>query len=78
MTSALPRCLGIAPAVARVSHNFLRLLGHGRTFINVCGYHPLCSSESQDDFRLRRLNSLLDFLVCSLITEDPNMVKDPL
>ncbi|GFW28014.1 hypothetical protein TNCV_768941 [Trichonephila clavipes] len=42
--------------------------GRGSIFVNVCSYHTLCSSEGQGDFRLRRLDSLLVFLIGSLIT----------
>ncbi|GFV45930.1 hypothetical protein TNCV_1977661 [Trichonephila clavipes] len=38
----------------------------------------LCSSEGQRDFRLRRLDSLLDLLFDSLIAEDLNMTWDPM
>ncbi|GFW31131.1 hypothetical protein TNCV_2577131 [Trichonephila clavipes] len=32
--------------------------GHGSTFLNVCGYKVICSSEGQGDFQLRRVGSL--------------------
>ncbi|GFW57649.1 hypothetical protein TNCV_2925681 [Trichonephila clavipes] len=80
MASALSRCLGIEYAVVRVSRGFPKALGffldHGNAFVNVCGYIPLCYSEGQGNFRLRRLGSLLGFLVGSLIIGDPNMTWD--
>ncbi|GFV70619.1 uncharacterized protein TNCV_3842001 [Trichonephila clavipes] len=75
--SALSRCLGIEPTVPGVSHGFPRLLvslGQDSTFINVCRYNALWCSEDQGDFRLRRLGSLLGFLVGFLIAGDPNMI----
>ncbi|GFW40440.1 hypothetical protein TNCV_1019981 [Trichonephila clavipes] len=53
-------------------------LGHGSTFVNVCGCNAVCSSEGQRDFRLIRLSSLLSFLVGSLIAGDPNMIWNSL
>ncbi|GFT67452.1 hypothetical protein TNCV_2360651 [Trichonephila clavipes] len=58
--------------------NALGLMVHGSTFVNVCGYNAFCSYEGQMDFRLRRLGSLLGFLVCSLIVGNPNMTWGPL
>ncbi|GFT89349.1 hypothetical protein TNCV_4386421 [Trichonephila clavipes] len=72
----LSRCLGVRPAVPKVSHGFPKLvvfLGHGSTFVNVCGYNVLCSSKGQGSFRLRRLGSLLGFLDGSLTVRDPNL-----
>ncbi|GFW98996.1 uncharacterized protein TNCV_1782151 [Trichonephila clavipes] len=43
-------------------------LGHDSIFINGCGNNDFCSSESQGDFRLSQLGSLIGFLVGSLIT----------
>ncbi|GFY34625.1 hypothetical protein TNCV_1373161 [Trichonephila clavipes] len=40
--------------------------GHCNTFVNVCGYNALCSTEGQGGFRLRRLGSL--------IAVDPNEI----
>ncbi|GFS63125.1 hypothetical protein TNCV_3743601 [Trichonephila clavipes] len=40
ISSALSRCLGIGPKVARVSHGFPKLFvfgGHGSICVNVCG-----------------------------------------
>ncbi|GFU08461.1 hypothetical protein TNCV_2495531 [Trichonephila clavipes] len=78
---ALFRCLGIEPAVAKVSHDFPRLLafwGHGSTFVKVCGYNALCSSEGQEDFQLRRLSSLFGISVDSLIARNLDMAWGPL
>ncbi|GFT69349.1 hypothetical protein TNCV_2142641 [Trichonephila clavipes] len=75
--SALSRCLGIEPTMARVSKD-LSFLGHGSIFVNVCGNNTFCCSEGQRDFRLRRLGSLLCFLIDSLIAVDPNMTWERL
>ncbi|GFX69069.1 hypothetical protein TNCV_4945691 [Trichonephila clavipes] len=32
---------------------FTALFCYGGSFVNVCGYNTLCSSEGQGDFRLR-------------------------
>ncbi|GFT33768.1 hypothetical protein TNCV_4382831 [Trichonephila clavipes] len=58
--------------------NVLGLLVHDSIFINGCKNNSLCFSESQRDFQLGRLGSLLDFLIGSLITRDLNMTWDPL
>ncbi|GFW62773.1 hypothetical protein TNCV_2625361 [Trichonephila clavipes] len=50
----------------------LGVLGHGSKFINVCGYNALRSFEGQGDFPLRRLDSLHDFMIGSLISKDSN------
>ncbi|GFW41534.1 hypothetical protein TNCV_4034511 [Trichonephila clavipes] len=37
----------------------LGFLDLGSTFVNVCGYNAICSSEGQGDSRLKRHGSLL-------------------
>ncbi|GFU38505.1 hypothetical protein TNCV_2434481 [Trichonephila clavipes] len=56
----------------------LGLLCHDSIFVNECGNKALCSSESQGDYRLEGLGSLLGLSVGPLIGRDPNMPSDPL
>ncbi|GFU37471.1 uncharacterized protein TNCV_4274131 [Trichonephila clavipes] len=79
-TSALSRCLGIGPTVARVSHDFpkLSVLWVKTVYLSMCGVDAFCSSEGQGDFRFSQLGSLFGLLVGSFITGDPNMTWDPL
>ncbi|GFU88579.1 hypothetical protein TNCV_4442561 [Trichonephila clavipes] len=75
---SLSRCLGIGPLLVRVFHDFPRLLAFWFTsmFVNESRNNALCSSASQEDFRLRQLDFLIGFLVGSLIAEYPNMTSD--
>ncbi|GFV04876.1 hypothetical protein TNCV_502891 [Trichonephila clavipes] len=69
-SSAVFRCLGLGPTVGRVSHGFPGLLGYDNTFVHA--YKALCSSEGQEDFRLRQLGSLFGFSVgLALLSEIP-------
>ncbi|GFT22333.1 hypothetical protein TNCV_3273281 [Trichonephila clavipes] len=72
----LIRCLGIGSTVTRVSHVCPKLLVFWVTAVYLSMYvdimNALCSSEGQEDVRLRLLDSLLGSLLCSLIAGDFN------